>query len=243
MRTLFLALLLANLAFFAWARWLAPSTDDATISAPLSVPKIMLAGERRASPMVVAAAGPGGPRCVSVGPFATAGHAASAAKILGSGALGTRERSESATLVESYWVYVGGFASAPDVMDALRRLRGAGFAEAEAMPPSPEGRRVSAGTFRERERADSAAARVQRLGLQPVVAERTREAETFWVDLQLAPGIADPVLETLQGGVPSAPLQSKSCPAVSAESSGPVPNPPAADVIGRAATPDEASIA
>lgn len=45
MRLLFLSLLFANLALFAWTRWLAPGADAATSSPALEVPRILLVGE------------------------------------------------------------------------------------------------------------------------------------------------------------------------------------------------------
>jgi len=45
MRLLFLSLLLANLALFAWTRWLAPGAAAATASPALEVPRILLVGE------------------------------------------------------------------------------------------------------------------------------------------------------------------------------------------------------
>lgn len=235
MRLVLLVLLLANLVFFAWARWLAPEGADAAISAPLSAPRIVLAGER---PALIAAA-----RCVSVGPFATAGQASEAAKALGRNALAVRERGEPASVTDGYWVYAGGFDSAVEVMEALQRLRRSGFADAEAMAPSPEGRRISAGVFGERDRAESAAAGMQRLGLQPVVAARTHEEQTFWVDLDLAPTVTDPGPEALQRGAPpGTTLQMKACHAV--PGAAPPPAVPAAvEAGGEAAAAPTAPIA
>lgn len=208
MRAALLALLLANLAFFAWARWLAPPGATEVVSAPLTVPQVSLARERPA----VAVTPPVARRCVSVGPFATAEEAAHATQVLGPSALRAQQRGESMAVPDGYWVHVGGFDSAADLMLALRRLRREGMADAKAMPPSPEGRRISAGIFTSRERADAVAARVQSLGLQPVVTERTREEHTFWLDLELAAGAADLTPETLQSGAPGAQLQVKPCP-------------------------------
>lgn len=50
MRLLFLLLLLANLALFAWGRWLAPAEHAASNSPALEVPRILLAGEKPAAP-------------------------------------------------------------------------------------------------------------------------------------------------------------------------------------------------
>jgi hypothetical protein len=59
MRLLFLSLLFANLALFAWTRWLAPGADAATSSPALEVPRILLVGEP--APAGAAAADAAGP--------------------------------------------------------------------------------------------------------------------------------------------------------------------------------------
>lgn len=211
MRAALFGLVLANLAFFAWSRWLASAEPGVAASAPLDVPKVALvqeAGGGSPEGVVRAAA-----RCVSVGPFASAEEAAAAAGLLGQNALGARQRGETARVPDGYWVYVGGFESAADLMVALRRMRRGGIAEAEAMPASPEGRRISAGTHVDRKRAEDLAGRLRQLGLEPVVAERSREARLFWVDLDLPAAAADLNPEQLRSGTPGAQLQVTGCPA------------------------------
>lgn len=213
MRPLLLLLVLANLAFFAWTRWLAPVDPAAIPSRPLTAPRVMLVGERAggAQANVAAARGAAARRCVSVGPFPGAEEAAQTAGRLGPSVLEARTREESTSVSEGYWVYVGGFESAAAVMAALRRMRRDGLTEVAAMPPSSEGRQISAGIFSERERAEQVAARVRALGLEPAVAERTRTAIQHWVDLDLAPA-ADLPPEAQQGMQEGSRLQAKPCP-------------------------------
>lgn len=211
MRVALFGLVLANLAFFAWARWLAPADAGLAASAPLGVPKVVLVQEATGgSAYAVTRVAP---RCVSVGPFATAEEAAAAAGLLARNALGSRHRGATASLPDGYWIHVGGFASAADVMVALRRMRRSGIAEAEAMPASPEGRRISAGIYADRERAEDVAARLRTLGLEPVVTERTREEQHYWVDLDLPAAAADLNPEALRSATPGAQLRVADCPA------------------------------
>lgn len=233
LRIALLVLLLANLAFFAWARWLAPADPDMGVSAPLAVPKVTLVGEIDAAS---SAALRQAPRCVSVGPFATAEEAEAAASLLGQSAVGSRQRAEAARVPDGWWVYVGGFASAADLMVALRRLRRAGLTDAEAMPASPEGRRISAGIFADRERADGVAARLRQLALEPTIAARTREAQRFWVDLDLPAAAADLSPEALGSGAPGAQLEIKDCAlpaATEVAAPSPAHTPAAADAVPR----------
>jgi hypothetical protein len=64
MRLLFLLLVFANLALFAWTRWLAPGEDAAISSPALEVPRILLVGE--AAPAGAAVADDGGAAAAAV---------------------------------------------------------------------------------------------------------------------------------------------------------------------------------
>lgn len=83
MRLLFLSLLFANLALFAWTRWLAPAADAATSSPALEVPRILLVGEpppAAAAPADGAAAGAEAASPADASAEATAGAAGGSAE-------------------------------------------------------------------------------------------------------------------------------------------------------------------
>ena len=60
------------------------------------------------------------------------------------------------------------------------------------MPDTGEVHQVSVGLFSDRDRADRRAESVQKLGLQPEVAERKLPATVFWMDVDLPPGAVSP---------------------------------------------------
>jgi hypothetical protein len=186
MKALLLALLAANLAFFAWTQWLAPSDAARAASPLLQAPRLRLASEAaEAAQGDTSASAATATRCVTIGPFRDEPEAARAATLLGENALAARSRTATQQVLEDYWVSVGGFASARELTSALRNLQRSGLPDARAMPAAEGDRRISVGTFTARDRAENTAERVRRLGLEPQLAERTRSETAYWVDLEL----------------------------------------------------------
>ena len=91
MRAALLLLLLINLAFFAWAQWLAPEEAPLPVSPKVDAPRLQLAHE--AQPV---ASGNG--RCVTVGPFATNELAARARQTLSDSGYESLQKHESANV-------------------------------------------------------------------------------------------------------------------------------------------------
>jgi len=98
---------------------------------------------------------------------------------------GVLRRQTSETTHEGWWVYVLN-ADAGSQARTLNAIRRAGISDAFAMPDDPEFR-VSVGIFSEEDRAEDRAARVQKLKLDALVSERSRELAVFWFDV---PGVA-----------------------------------------------------
>ncbi len=156
MRLLFMMLLLANLALFAWGRWLAPGEDAAAASPALEVPRILLAGEKGAAPAAAAraAAAPGpeaapdgatpdpaaaaaapADRCVSVGPLVDLEAAARVTKVLVELGYSPRQRPADGLVPAGYVVVVAGLADVAEQERVQARLRRGGLADAAALPP------------------------------------------------------------------------------------------------------------
>lgn len=191
-------LLFANVAYFAWANWIAAPTVARTASPADALPRLKLASEAGfdtagaagqigaplTSPTLAAAAPPA--RCVSVGPFEDLGSVARAAATLQERGLETRQRAEQGTAWTGYWVYVGGLRNEHDQSRVLRRLEGSGIADAHVMPDSTNGRRVSVGLFSDRARAERRARAIEKLGIKPEIAERAQTGAAYWIDFDLA---------------------------------------------------------
>ena len=204
-RSIFVGLLLVNLAFLAWANLV-----DVPIEAPAPavdphLPRLVLASEKQSSekPLsaqpaessttaIVSAASDGAspvpvtppPHCVTVGPFNDNARALRAAQLLRDRGFGPRQRGEGEAR-QGFWVYVGGLGSESQQTDLVQRLQRSGIADAQAMPESEQGRRVSVGLFSERDGAERRARAVKQLGLSPEIAERKPAAAAYWLDVDL----------------------------------------------------------
>lgn len=136
MRILFLLLVLANVAFFAWARFIAAGGSGAD-PAPLSrqiepgklrvVPPEELAHRSAPKPVAVASA-PASPapatlKCVEWGSF-TANDAARAEKALEPLALGARMTRRTIDETTSWWVFIPPQDNEPNVRQAALRKAG-----------------------------------------------------------------------------------------------------------------------
>lgn len=156
MRALFLVLLLANLALFAWAQWLAPApVATPAAGAALEVPRILLVGEAPSAVMAAvpepgsssdaptvdgteesaadpqeAAAG----RCVTVGPLADLDAAARVTRMLVELGYAPRQRPADGLVPDGFAVLVGGLSGPEDQERVRQRLERGGLSDAAALP-------------------------------------------------------------------------------------------------------------
>jgi hypothetical protein len=182
-RTIVMALIVANLLFFGWSQWV--GDGQAALTAVANTP-------RRRPPVPIPTAPPSPPPCASLGPFGSELEAVQAQQKLEAGRWGVMRRDTTEQVREGYWVHVS-TKGLNQQARTLNAIRGAGIQDAFAMPDDPEFR-VSVGIFSDETRAEDRAARVQRLQLDATVTERTREQSMIWLDI---PGVAR---ETLSDG-------------------------------------------
>ena len=208
MRTVFFALLLVNLAYFAWAHWIdVPSPPPANEITKL--PRLKLAEElppaQRTQPNTAAKTALTAPApCLSVGPFADSDDSARAAGMLREKGFEPKQRAEEAQSSQGYWVYLGGLKSEAEADKALVTLEHGGIKDALLMPETPDaGRRVSLGMFSERARAERRAQTVrEQTGLNPEITERKLAATSYWIDIAPPAGANSvPLQELLAQGV------------------------------------------
>ena len=248
MRAAFFLLLFVNLAFLAWAEWI-----DAPQSVPVNaeyakLPRLKLIDEiphgRRpssaaprktafedvppaAAPTLMAAAA----QCLSIGPFDDSFAATRSASVLQEKGFAPRQRAAEGQVSKGYWVFIGGLKTDYDVQQVLRTLEQSHVDDAREMPDTGDVRQVSVGLFSDRERADHRAQSVQKLGLQPEVAERKVPGTVIWMDVDVPAGTAGPSprdLGSQEGGAAAASVQVVPCP-----SSAP-PTTPAAQPVSPA---------
>jgi hypothetical protein len=223
LRALFLLLLLANILFLAWARWVAPppapagrptaaSSVAGSIRLVTEVPLAAeLSGAVQATGLSDATAG--ALPCVSGGPYldqATAGEAASRLERLG---FTSRQRASRDDVPVGQWVRVENLATAEDAANALAALQAAGIADAEVLADEPPGNVVSLGVFADPARAAEAAAAAQKAGFTTLTEDRFRPADVFWLDVDRQANEGLPGLEVFQGeGAQPTRVELRPCP-------------------------------
>ena len=208
MRNAFIALLVVNLMYFAWAQWVdqprMPPVNEALAKLPrLKLISELPADQRPATNTKTALNET--PACMSVGPFGDINNAAKAAGILTSRGFAPQQRAEEAGTSTSYWVYIGGLKDEVEADRVRVSLEKAGIKDALVMPPGTDaGRRVSLGLFTDRAHADQRAASLKRMGLKAEVAEHRLPQTVYWIDLTPRPGMtAVPLGDLFAEGVGS----------------------------------------
>jgi cell division septation protein DedD len=236
MRNIFLALVLANLAFAAWHAWFAepPRTIP---PAPVDVPGITLVSELPAGaadlPVAGRAAALGAPagqaaidppsaenavpaaqgRCTSVGPFRDLAQAATAAANLRMAGYSPTQRVAEGDVWIGYWVYIGAIPSQAEANDVLGKIRATGVTDSYVIPNTDSGNLVSLGVFSEISGVTRRRDEMRALGYEPTVVDRTRRATVYWVDVILEPG-QTLELETLQTPGRIIRLEQRACESV-----------------------------
>lgn len=204
MRAVLLVLLLVNLAYFAWAQWLAPR-ETLLVSDKVDAPRLQLASE--AAPGSTA-----GDRCVTVGPFPSAELAASARATLVDAGYPSVPREEESRTTDGYWVFLEAPTTPAAERRLMDRLRRGGITDAQAMGEGEE-RRISLGIFSDEARAAAQSERVARLQMLPQIEAREKTGTAIWLDLQLKSG--SPPLEGQKFPAGEAELEFRPCPAAS----------------------------
>ncbi len=219
MRPLIVILVLANLAFAAWAL-LVDRPPAPPVARDIShLPGLVLASEplpgSAQSSAPGAATAPSG-RCVTVGPFSDLVLSAAAASLLTSRGFTPTQRDEPGQDLVSYWVYLDNVPSEAAANRLLLMLRAIGLNDAHAMPVTEAGeaRRVSVGLFSEKEGADRRARAVKAgLDLIPVITEQHNSEATYWVDITLtSPGQSVSTEGLLPPAVKGGHIEIRDCP-------------------------------
>ena len=239
MRAVFFLLLFANLAFLAWAEWIDVPQPAPSNEAYAKLPRLKLIGElpaddsraasgstRKTSLPALAQTA----RCFSVGPFVDQANATQGALQLRERGLTPRQRIGEGEITKGFWVYIGGLKSDREVGDVLRTLEQSHVEDARLMPDTGDARQVSVGVFSERAHADRRARSLQKLGLQPEIADRKLPATLFWMDVDLPPGATVPTARDLAGsGDASTHVEVTSCHNGASQPDGAAPLPTSPD--------------
>jgi hypothetical protein len=221
-RALFLLLLLANVLFFGWSRWVAPSQAGplSSTSAQPRLRSIRLVTEQPASGAEPAPAG--GPAltdaiamsdCMSAGPFLEAGRAQAAAARLRDQGFTLDLRASRDEVWVGQWVRLDQLPNADAATAALAGLRAAGLSDAYLLTEEAPGTVISLGVFSDPQRAQDIAGLARDAGYEATVGDRFRTADVTWLDIDRRSNAGLPALEPLQAsaGV-TARLELRPCP-------------------------------
>ena len=219
MRPLIIVLVLANLAFAAWALMVDQPPAPPVARDISHLPRLVLAGEPLpgSAPGSAPGAGPpAGGHCVTVGPFSDLVLSAAAAALLTTRGFTPTQRDEPGPDLVSYWVYLDNVPSEAAANRLLLMLRAIGLTDVHAMPVTTPGeaRRVSVGLFSERDGAERRARAVKAgLGVTPVIIEQHSSQANYWVDITLtAPGQSVSTAGLLPPAVKGGHLEVRDCP-------------------------------
>ncbi len=201
LRLIFLLLLSVNLLFLAWQAWMVPERDpEVVFVSPSPDRQLALAGsDSDRSPIGTDWQLEG---CVQLGPFAASGEAEARAEQLGFSAPHIRALSVTETV--AWWVMIPAERVADT--EAMRtRLDDRGAGDYFIIRSGEDAGGVSLGLFTAPERAERRRERVQALGFEPIIRERSETREGYWLIMPL--GL--PLPDSLPAGLR---LESAICP-------------------------------
>ena len=199
MRNILLALLLANILYFMWGKFVeAPEEngvalvdeDDLGPSLEIAEP-VLPEGDGAADAALgkeseLAAAV--GRSCLTVGPFRAATDADGALADLEADGLRASLRTTEAPVFVGHWVQVRNVPSRNAGNEMLEQLKEGGLGDAYMVESEDEGLKISLGLFGEVDRAERVELQAKSLGFDVGVTQRTRNAMVTFVDVGLPPG-------------------------------------------------------
>jgi hypothetical protein len=214
-RALFLLLVLANLAFFAWSRYVSP-IDGGTDPAPLQrqiepdrmkvvVPTDLPAAAARP----VSVSGAGAPQCIEWGSF-TLADAPRAEKALEPLALGARLNQKRTEENAGWWVYIASQGSRPAAAKKAAELKARGISDYFIVQEDGEHRwALSLGVFRS---AEAAQARLAALRAQGVRSAQVGPRETIvpkvWLQVKAVDAATESKLRDIARQIEGSELRS-----------------------------------
>ena len=229
LRVLFLLLLLANLLFLAWTRWVVPPPASASLAtSQVTTPLRPIRLQNELAGAVDGAAGGAAAgvenlaaaSCVSVGPFLEQVQADAASSSLQRLGFTARLRSATDEVRVGQWVRVADLPTPADATIALATLQAAGLDDAYVVTDEGPGNVVSVGVFADPRRAAEVAATVTRAGFTPQTTDRMRALDVFWLDVDRRANGGIPELQDVGEPADGAlPLELRVCPSVPVEES------------------------
>ncbi|HEX3914372.1 MAG TPA: hypothetical protein VHW71_12755 [Steroidobacteraceae bacterium] len=224
LKSIVVCLVLANVCYFLWQRGVArppeiavPAAVSGTLRLASESPEAARAGSGGNAATAAPPATPAAPapaagsdagnsglltnvkRCISIGPFRDVSEAAHAASTLRGGGYDPRQRVADGEVWAGVWVYLPLPAVRSVAEQTLAKLKAGGIDDALEMPGPNDGSVISLGLYSEPKRAQVRVAQAQALGFNPGIADRKRNGNVYWIDIDLKPtdGLLNP--SDLQG--------------------------------------------
>ena len=201
MRNLLMLLVLANVLYYMWGRFVDEPAETGIIvveESDLGPPlKLSRSNVAEAAASVGAVLGTGKPSelaavvgrsCVSIGPLKTATEAETAMAEYQSEGMRVSMRTTEGQVFVGHWVQVRNIPDRETGNQMLDKLREGGLGDAYLVPTEEEGLKISLGLFGEKTRAERVELQAKSLDLPADITPRMRDATVFFVDIGLPPG-------------------------------------------------------
>ena len=174
MKNLILLLLLANILYFMWGRF---------VEEPEETGVVVVQESELGPPLAVT-------RSTSAEAAASVGAGLGTGKPAEYGAEGMRTgmRSTEGQLFIGHWVQIRNIPDREAGNEMLAKLRDGGLGDAYLVPTEEEGLKISLGLFGEKSRAERIELQAKSMGLPADITPRMRDATIFYVDIGLTPG-------------------------------------------------------
>jgi hypothetical protein len=201
MRNLLLLLLLANILYYMWGRFVDDPDEtgvvvvsESELGPPLNVSSMVVA---EAATSVGAVLGSGKPSdlaalvgrsCVTIGPFKTNTDADGALADYENEGMRASVRTTQGQVFVGHWVQIRNIPDRDAGKAMLDKLKAGGLGDAYLVPTEEEGLKISLGLFGEMSRAERIELQAKSLDLQADITPRMRDATVFYVDIGLPPG-------------------------------------------------------
>ena len=181
MRWLLFAVLLLNMAYFAWLKQLEVAGEVGAVAEPVTDVKalrLLSEGEIKNTP-VVAVLERDDSGCWLVGPFQDLVAANVIKERLLNLSLTIKFISQKVQVDKEYWVYIPPLPDRASAINLLRELQSKGV-DSFVVSEGKYKHSISLGVFREKERADRVAAKRKEEGYKAVIQLKTKELNQYW---------------------------------------------------------------
>ena len=201
MRNLLLLLVLANVLYYMWGRFVEEPdqlgvvvVSESELGPPLNVSSMVVA---EAATSVGAVLGSGKPSdlaalvgrsCVTIGPFKTNTEADGALADYENVGMRASVRTTQGQVFVGHWVQIRNIPDRDAGNAILDKLKAGGLGDAYMVPTDDEGLKISLGLFGEMSRAERIELQAKSLDLQADITPRMRDQTVFFVDIGLPPG-------------------------------------------------------